>query len=72
MFQQKRYELAKEYIEKSLVLTPNSAEVVEHLGDILFKLNQPEKALKKWNKAKELGSDSETLEQKIKEKKYVE
>ncbi len=72
MFQQKRYDLAKEYIEKSLKIAPNSTEVIEHLGDVYFKLNQPEKALENWNKAKELGSDSETIEKKINEKKYVE
>ena len=72
LFQQKRYELSKEYIEKSLAASPNSAEVVEHMGDVFFKLNKPEKALEFWNKAKELGSDSETLDKKIKEKKYVE
>ncbi len=72
LFQQKRYELAKEYIEKSLSASPNSAEVVEHMGDVFFKLNKSEKAVEFWNKAKELGSESETLDKKIEEKKYVE
>lgn len=72
LFQQKRYELAKEYIEKSLAVSPNSAEVVEHMGDVMFKLNKSEKALEYWNKAKELGSENEMLDRKITEKKYVE
>jgi tetratricopeptide (TPR) repeat protein len=72
LFQQKRYELAKEYIEKSLAASPNSAEVVEHMGDVFFKLNKYEKAIELWNKARELGSDSEMLDKKIKDKKYVE
>lgn len=72
MFQQNRYDLAKEYIEKSLAVSPNNAEVIEHLGDVLYKQNQTDKALEKWKKAKELGSESQTLDKKIKEQRYVE
>jgi tetratricopeptide (TPR) repeat protein len=69
LFQKKKYQEAKIYIEKSLAITPQSAEVIEHLGDVLFVLGEKEKAFECWLKAKELGASSEALDQKIKSKK---
>jgi tetratricopeptide (TPR) repeat protein len=67
LYTQKKYVEAKQYIEKSLLYSPNNAEVCEHLGDVLFQLNDKEGALKNWKKAKELGSDSKLLDKKIKD-----
>ena len=66
--------MAKIYIENAVKYSEEdpSAEVLEHYGDILFKTGEEEKALEQWEKAKELGSDSKTLDKKIKSKKYIE
>lgn len=72
LYQRKEYEKAKEYIEKALKITPNSAEVIEHLGDIQYKLNLKEEAINSWKRAKELGSSGEYLDKKIKEGKLYE
>ncbi|OQX97646.1 MAG: hypothetical protein B6I24_08070 [Bacteroidetes bacterium 4572_128] len=45
------------------------AVILEHYGDILYKLNEKTKALEFWKKAMEKGKGSEFLEKKIKMKK---
>lgn len=72
LYTQKNYKEAKVYIEKSLLYSPNNAEVCDHLGDVLYQMNDKEGALKNWKKAKELGSDSPLLDKKIKEGKLYE
>ena len=49
-----------------------SAVVVEHYGDILFKLGNKKKALIQWKTAKLLGSGSQLLDQKIKNERLPE
>lgn len=72
-FVQGNYTLAKMYIESALANdTTNSAELVDHYGDILYMLGEKEKALEQWKKAKELGKKSEVLDRKIAEVKYIE
>lgn len=72
-FVQGNYTLAKAYIESALAKdTTNSAELVNHYGDILFMIGDKEKALEQWKKAKELGKESEILDRKIAEKNYIE
>jgi len=68
LFEQGSYVMAKIYIEKAIDYSKEepSAEVFEHYGDVLFMTGDKEKALEQWRKAKELGSDSVTLEKKIK------
>ena len=74
LFRQQAYTMAKIYIENAVKYSEDnpSAEVLEHYGDILFKTGEEEKAVEQWKKAKELGSDSKTLDQKIKTKQYTE
>ena len=74
LFRQGAYTMAKIYIENAVKYSEDepSAEVLEHYGDILYKTGEKEKALEQWKKAKELGSDSTTLNKKIKSKKYSE
>jgi hypothetical protein len=57
---------AKVQIEKSLESNSESAEVVEHYGDVLFKLGQTSDAMIQWKKAQTLGGNSEDLKKKIK------
>ena len=74
LFRQGAYTMSRIYIENAVKYSEDnpSAEVLEHYGDILFKTGEEEKALEQWRKAKELGSDSKTLDKKIKTKKYTE
>jgi len=67
------YTEAKFYQEQALANGKDDmATLYEHYGDILFKLNETEKALIYWTKAKESGSKSKSLPSKISTKKYVE
>jgi Tfp pilus assembly protein PilF len=49
-----------------------SAVILEHIGDVYFKLQQPEKALEYWIRAKDTGTGSDFLEQKVQQKILVE
>lgn len=76
LFQQKRYEEAKKYIDSALTLlgdsiTEDDANIVEHAGDIYFKAGKTEEAVELWEKARKLSGKktSEALEQKIKKRK---
>ena len=72
-FMQGNYTLARFYIESALEKDDtNSAELVDHYGDILFMSGEKEKAVEQWKKAKEMGKDTEILNRKIAEKQYIE
>lgn len=72
-FVQGNYSLAKIYIENALANDKtNSAELIDHYGDILFMNGEKEKAIEQWKKAKEAGKESEVLNHKIAEEKYIE
>ena len=49
-----------------------SPVVLEHYGDILYRLNRKNEAFEKWEQAKAFGKGSELLEKKIREKKLYE
>lgn len=51
---------------------PASAVILEHYGDVLWKLNRKEDALDYWIKAKAAGEGSEFLDKKVEEKKLYE
>jgi len=64
--------LARMYIQQAIDKGGNkSSVVVEHYGDILYLNNEKDEALRWWQKAKDLGSDSPTLEKKIESKTYI-
>ncbi len=68
LYQQGKYLEAKEQIELAIAAGGGeSAEVLEHYGDILFKLGDKEKALFNWKKAKSIGTESTFLDKKITE-----
>jgi tetratricopeptide (TPR) repeat protein len=70
---QGNYSLAKIYIESALEKDKsNSAELVDHYGDILFMMGDKEKAVEQWKKAKDLGKESSVLDRKISEGVYIE
>jgi tetratricopeptide (TPR) repeat protein len=73
LFKRKEYKLAKHYIETALSNGGNLNDViVEHYGDILFMLEDVDGAVSNWNKSKELGNQSEILQKKIDEKRFIE
>jgi len=74
LFRQGAYTTARIYIENAVKYSEEepSAEIFEHYGDVLYMTGEPEKALEQWKKAKELGSDSKTLDEKIRTGKYIE
>lgn len=73
LFEMKDYTGAKEWQEKAMKAGGDkSGTILEHYGDILFKLGNTQEAIKYWKQAKELGTDSGTIDKKIAEGKYVE
>ncbi|RZK33290.1 MAG: tetratricopeptide repeat protein, partial [Pedobacter sp.] len=72
LFKLGKYDLALSWIEKALQNNEASNPVyLEHYGDILFSKGEKEKAVVQWQKAKQAGNDSEKLNKKINEKKYI-
>ena len=72
LFEKGNYEQAKIYIDQALQNDAGiSGEVLEHCGDIYFHTGDSAKALEFWQQAKEQGRKSPTLDQKIKQKKYI-
>jgi tetratricopeptide (TPR) repeat protein len=73
LFQLEDYKGAKEWQEKAIKSKDGqSSTIQEHYGDILFKLGDKDGAIENWKKAKELGSDSGTIDKKIAQEKYIE
>ena len=71
----KRGEYQDAYVKMQAALENSanpSGDVLEHMGDILFKLNKPEEALNYWKQANTAGGGSEFLEKKIKTQKLHE
>ncbi len=71
LFQAGEYAKALPYIEKAIVISPKGV-ILEHYGDVLFKLGRIEEATEQWNKAKKAGGSSEQIDRKITEKKIIE
>ena len=73
LYKLQRYDDARTWVGKALEDKDSiSAEVMEHYGDILYKLGNASQALEYWQKAKAKGSGSVLLDKKIAEKKLFE
>lgn len=73
LYKMEKYEDAKVWIEKAMNNGGDkSGAILEHYGDILFKLNDTEKAIEAWIKAKETGNASDLIDKKIQDKKLYE
>lgn len=68
LYQQGKYKEAEEWLGRAVKSGSKSA-ISEHYGDVLFKLDRKEEALKYWQEAKSAGGGSELLDKKISEKK---
>ncbi len=65
------YAGARTTLEKALT-TSQDATVIEHYGDVLWQLNERERAVTEWQRARKAGSGSEFLDRKIKDRKLYE
>lgn len=73
LFKKKDYPLAKFYMESALSnSTEENPVLVEHYGDILFFLNQKDKAVQQWEKSLKMGNKSKVLPEKIKKVTFIE
>jgi tetratricopeptide (TPR) repeat protein len=67
------FEEAKVYIEKAVNSDDDlSGTIIEHYGDILFKLGDVDSAVKQWQKAKGMDETSELIDKKIADRKLYE
>jgi len=68
-----RYAEAAEWVQKAIDASSSAdPDVLEHLGDIYYKLGDKDKALLNWQNALKQGKGSDFLEQKVKDKKLYE
>jgi len=66
LYELKEYEKAAEWIEKAIKNGGiRSGTIIEHKGDILYRLNRVSEAVESWKQAKALGVSGEELEKKI-------
>lgn len=67
-----RFDEALKHIEKALQNNEgNNPVYLEHYGDVLFLKGDKENAVIQWQKAKAVGNQSDKLNRKINEKKYI-
>jgi tetratricopeptide (TPR) repeat protein len=73
LYKQAKYDQALIWIENAIKNGGGSdVTVIEHHGDILFRLGQIDKAVEQWIKAKEKGGATEFIDRKISDKKIYE
>lgn len=73
LYKQKKYDKAREFIEKAIASDANADGAVwEHLGDIWYKLGDVNKAVENWQKAKQKNTDDPFIDKKISDKKLYE
>jgi tetratricopeptide (TPR) repeat protein len=73
LFVQGKYVDAKLWIEKALEHGGNTnGTILEHYGDVLYKLGNIDSAVSKWKEAKATGDHSEQIDKKISDKKFYE
>jgi tetratricopeptide (TPR) repeat protein len=64
-FKMAKYKMAKDFIEKAIDAGGESAVMLEHLGDIVYKIGEQDYAKKLWEKALKLDVTNSELKQKI-------
>ena len=68
-YRKKDYKKAGNWMQAGLDLSPDDARMNEAMGDIQYRLEKPDDALKFWNIAKEKGGANPELDKKISNKK---
>ncbi|MBL4716353.1 MAG: tetratricopeptide repeat protein [Bacteroidia bacterium] len=70
LYQRNDYKESKYWLEKAMENGGDkSAVILEHYGDLMYRVGDSEKAVEYWIKAKELGPGSGNLDKKIANKK---
>ena len=73
MFQLGAYSDSEKFLFKAIINSDGqSGEILEHYGDVLYKLKKIDEANVFWNKSKKTGNYSKKLIQKISENKFIE
>ena len=73
MFQLGAYPESEKFLFKAIINSDGqSGEILEHYGDVLYKLKKIDEANVFWNKSKKTGNYSKKLIQKISENKFIE
>ncbi len=71
LFKRKDYAKAREIIDLALNYSEeDSAELLEHAGDIYFMDGQPDKAVQFWSRALKYNSENELLRRKVRQKTF--
>lgn len=65
------YKEAEKYLKRAAELEPDGT-ILEHYGDVLFKLGKADKAIVQWELARDSGGASDIIEKKIADKKLYE
>lgn len=71
LYRMGNYTEARKYLEQAVAIS-DDATIVEHYGDVLFKLGKKDEAVSQWQKAKNKGEASAFIDKKIKDKKLYE
>ncbi len=72
LYKENKLDSALFYSKKAYILQKHDATIIEHYGDILYKIGEKEKAMDIWEEAFKAGKGSPFLEQKIQQKKLIE
>ncbi|HMT29446.1 MAG TPA: hypothetical protein PKD91_09230 [Bacteroidia bacterium] len=73
LFVMGKYEDAKVWLQKAIDSGGSTnGTILEHMGDVMFKLGNSESAIDFWNRAKIAGDASDLLDKKIRDKKFYE
>lgn len=72
LYVREEYKDAKVYIEKAVGQSDVSGTIIEHYGDILFKLGEIDSAVTQWQRAKGMDESSELIDKKIADRKLYE
>ena len=72
LFIRSEYKEAKVYIEKAIEGEDLSGTIIEHYGDILFKLGDVDSAVRQWQRAKGMDETTELIDKKIANRKLYE
>ena len=72
LYQLGKYSESEIWLGRAAKMGVKNAVILEHYGDVLFKLNKIDDAVYYWKEAKFNGKDSELLDKKITDKKLYE
>ncbi len=72
LYRQEKYIQAEEWLAGAVKSAGKRTAILEHYGDVLYKLGRKEEALNYWKQTKEAGQGSEFLDRKISDKKLYE